>query len=136
MKELLVGERFEEFDQIMLFAISQLERPKDARFVRVIHLAASRVVIEDFFQCYEAAVVHVRRSKRDVPQCGRSKLSDVLGPLRVFIETAVRRQVRRYARVEETAARIAFAASIPASVESDVAKIPAAVALKASASLA
>jgi hypothetical protein len=72
------------------------------------------------------------RRKRDVPECRRTKLSDVLGSLCVFKETAVRRQIRRYASVEKAAGRIAFAFSILDSFESDCAEIPAAVALKAS----
>jgi hypothetical protein len=34
----------------------------------VIHFAARRVVIDHFFQRGQAAIVHVRRRKCDVPQ--------------------------------------------------------------------
>ena len=66
-----------------------LERPQDPRLVDVIHPAARRVVIDHLFQRGHAAVVHVRRGDGDIAKSRRSKLSDVLGTLRVFIKTAI-----------------------------------------------
>ena len=64
----------------------------------MIHLAAGGVVIDHFFERRQAAVVHVGRGERDVSQRGRAELADVLGPLRAFKESAIRRRVRAIRR--------------------------------------
>ena len=101
----------------------------------MIHFAAGRVVIDHFFKRGQAAIVHVRGGKRDVPQRGRSKLADILRSLGMLIETAVWRRIQRYARVRKPAARIAFRVSIPVSFERDCSEIPASVTLPKKAML-
>ena len=80
-------------------------------------------MIEHFLKRGQAAVMHVRRRERDVPERGWSKLADIFGTHRMLIDAAVRRQVLRHAGVEETA-RISFAVPI-LTFKSDRAEVPA-----------
>src|SRR3981081_3906283 len=97
----------------------------------MIHPAAGGVMIEHLIQCGQAPVVHVGRGNGDVPQRRRTKLPDVFGLVRPFVEPAIGRGVFRSAGIEESAANLFTAFKPDAAAE-----VPSAVALKARAALA
>ena len=123
MQQLVVGQGLEEFDQVVLLGFGQTKGSQDASFVGVIRFAAGGIMIDDFLKRGYAAVMHVRRRERDVPERGRSKLADVFGTHRMLIDAAVRRQVFRHAGVEETT-RSSVAVGI-LTFKSDRAEVPA-----------
>jgi len=45
VEQLFVGQRPKEFDEVVFLALGQTEGPQDARFVRVIHVAAGGIMI-------------------------------------------------------------------------------------------
>jgi len=83
----------EELDQVLVLTLGQTKWLKDARLGWVIQLASGRIMVERFFECGQAAIVHVWSREGDVAERGRTKPSNVLAPLRPPIETAVGRRV-------------------------------------------
>src|SRR5215472_9691486 len=91
--------------------------------------SAGGIVIDYFFQCGDAPVMHVGRGQGDITQCWRAEFSHIFRQLRMLEKASIGSRILGGAGVEEEATHTAIAASF----EPDWGEVPAAVALEAAA---
>src|SRR5215471_6194345 len=96
MQQVFVRERLQKLDQVVLLTLTETKRVKDARLVRMIDLASSRVVVQHLFERGNATVMHVGSRDRNIPERRCAESPNIFGAVRVFVQTAIWRNIKRY----------------------------------------